>query len=111
MKRFRKWSTAYNTRRPREPRTRRRRPTSVELLVARLQRLNVIPGSGYRFKFDRTRAGYWQRSAGAWSWFLLCQPERPGEPDAGATFEVGSQLSVVELLKLNDDKFLEWVES
>lgn len=85
-------------------------PTSVELLVARLQRLNVIPGAGYRFKFDRTRAGHWQRSAGAWSWFIVCEPERHGEPDAGALFEVGSQLSVVELLKLNDDKFLEWIQ-
>jgi len=103
-RRLRKWSERYKAR-GREPRTRRRRPTPVERLVERLQRLNALP-VGYRFEFSRTRAGHWQRSAGAWSWSLWCEPE----DGVGGRFEVGSQLSVGELLKLDDDKVLEWVD-
>ena len=48
--------------------------------------------------FKRTYAGYWQRSSGAWSWYMFIQ---------GGTFEVGSSYSITELLKNKNNVYLE----
>jgi hypothetical protein len=44
--------------------------------------------------FGRTRAGYWQRSCGAWSWFMYLKA-----PEGFSKREIGSQYSVGQLLK------------
>ena len=50
-------------------------------------------GNEMDFHFERVYAGHWQRSAGAWSWYM-CYPA-PG----GGVQEIGSQWSVTELLR------------
>jgi len=44
---------------------------------------NIIP------EIHRTRAGYWQRAEGAWSWFMMCKDNT----------DVGSQWSATKVLK------------
>jgi hypothetical protein len=45
-------------------------PTQVELLVELCRELGFkIPFRAW--KFERVRAGHWQRSAGAWSWRIF----------------------------------------
>ena len=65
---------------------------SVQKLVQRLRDEHglAIPDD---FHFERVYAGHWQRSAGAWSWYM-CYPA-PG----GGVQEIGSQWSVTELLR------------
>lgn len=43
--------------------------------------------------FERTRAGYWQRSQGAWSWSM----RNPNSPRC-----IGSQSSISEILQKKD---------
>ena len=65
---------------------------SVERLAARLEREHQIKLDVRTF--NRTRAGHWQRSAGAWSWYAyLVREENAGFVD------IGSQFSVRQLLK------------
>ena len=47
--------------------------------------IDVIP------KIYRTRAGYWQRSRGAWSWFMLTEDNK----------DIGSLWSAKDVLKAN----------
>jgi hypothetical protein len=49
-------------------------------------------GVSLQYSFRRTRAGYWQRSAGAWSWSIRYM-------DEGHIMEIGSQWPVTELLR------------
>lgn len=44
--------------------------------------------------FQRTRAGHWQRSKGAWSWWMTYAADNPRS--------FGSQNSVTEILKNKD---------
>ncbi len=60
--------------------------TNVERLVKRLRKEGWIIHDGYEFR--RTRAGYWQRAAGAWSWVIWT-----------GTHEIGSQWPVADCLK------------
>jgi len=60
---------------------------SVERLALRLEREHQILADVSTF--SRTRAGYWQRSAGAWSWTMRLHDR----------LEIGSQYPVKELLK------------
>jgi hypothetical protein len=65
---------------------------SVQKLVQRLRDEHdlAIPDDFY---FQSTYAGHWQRSAGAWSWWI----HYPAE--GGGFMEIGSQWSVTELLR------------
>lgn len=49
----------------------------------------------------RCYAGHWQRSQGAWSWRASCN---------GGSSEIGSQMSMTELLKMNDEDFDGWID-
>lgn len=60
-----------------------------------------LPGPDRHWRIVRTRAGYWQRSAGAWSWSLEWRSDNgdlTGAPTA-AYHSIGSQYSVSECLK------------
>lgn len=39
-------------------------------IAALAARLGILP-EGAQIRIERTRAGYWQRSAGAWSWLAV----------------------------------------
>lgn len=63
--------------------------TKFERLIARLREMGVEIPDGAQLR--RTYAGRHQRSAGAWSWYLV---------DAdGHELHIGSQISVTDLLK------------
>jgi len=50
---------------------------------------NIIP------KIHRTRAGYWQRAEGAWSWFMLCEDNT----DIGSQWSANRVLNAKRLSK------------
>jgi hypothetical protein len=63
--------------------------TSVQRLVERLEREHKLLVDASTF--SRVRAGHWQRSSGAWSWWMFLH---------GASRQmIGSQFSVKQLLK------------
>lgn len=62
--------------------------TVFEKLSVRIKRdLNIELG-----EFERCRPGYWQRSAGAWSW-------RSRRIDTPSPYDYGSSWSATDLLK------------
>ena len=64
----------------------------AEKLAQRIKKefdIDVIP------KIYRTRAGYWQRSRGAWSWFMLTEDNK----DVGSLW---SAITVLNARKLSD---------
>ena len=65
----------------------------TERLAERLKkehRIDADPST-----FERVYAGHWQRSSGAWSWWMFLREEK----DRGRQ-TIGSQFSVTELLKM-----------
>jgi len=70
----------------------KRRRSSVQRLAERLERDHGIKVDVSTF--ERTNAGHWQRSSGAWSWFMMTPQVKNY-----ARSTVGSQFSVRELLK------------
>ena len=71
--------------------------SSVEIIVEILAKHDIKwPGGAKNARIVRTRAGHWQRSAGAWSWELM--------PIKGASYfsPIGSHETVSSLLKNPD---------
>lgn len=64
----------------------------VERLAQRLEREHSIKMDARTF--TRTRAGHWQRSSGAWSWWAYLVRK-----DSEAYQTIGSQYGVTALLK------------
>ena len=54
-----------------------------------------MPGPDHHYRISRTRAGHWQRSAGAWSWALDWKSDDPRDPNKGRPYQayqsIGSQ--------------------
>lgn len=69
---------------------------SIELLK-RLKAIGVeLPGADDDYYIQKTNAGHWQRSAGAWAWSLeIIDPEKHHH----RTSQLGSQYTLTELLK------------
>lgn len=63
--------------------------TTAERIAARLAALDVDVPAGARLA--RTYAGYWQRSSGAWSWYLV-------DGRTGRELFIGSQHAARDLL-------------
>lgn len=57
------------------------RPTKLAAKIAEIAKAAGIHVGEGPFVLHRTRAGYWQRSAGAWSWYLT---DREGVEVAGS---------------------------
>jgi hypothetical protein len=72
-------------------------------IVSLLERHGIRwPGGPENAVIVRTRAGHWQRSAGAWSWFLLRKDGETCYPS------VGSQYPASELIKGDVDITIEY---
>lgn len=68
-----------------------KRKTSVQRLAERLEREHKLKCNVATF--ERVYAGHWQRSSGAWSWWM----EDHHDPNHARTM-VGSQFNVKQLL-------------
>lgn len=88
-------------------------PSLTERILKLLREKNIeVPGTDADYELIRTRAGHWQRSEGAWSWYLqkkhsACKKKEPSpSPFVGSIYP--ARMCITSACVIGTTKTCEW---